>query len=295
MRNLSRSAMRDAMLCAGRLGSYGRPLLAQGALVARVVFQGWFFRIMASFTRDGVEIAYLDEGAGEPIVLVHGFASNKEVNWVGPGWITALTRAGRRVIALDNRGHGQSTKLYDPAAYHSAIMADDVRALIDHLGLGRADVMGYSMGARITAFLALAHPGHVRSAVLGGLGIRLVEGVGLPDTIANVLEAPPGAPVSDPTALMFRTFAEQTKSDLRALAACLRGSRQMLSRSEVGSIAVPVMVAVGSKDPIAGSPEELAALIPGGRALVIPDRDHMLAVGDRLFKGEVSAFLSERP
>jgi pimeloyl-ACP methyl ester carboxylesterase len=170
-----------------------------------------------------------------------------------------------------------------------------VRALLEHLGIGRADVMGYSMGARITAFLALSHPGFVRSAVLGGLGIRLVEGVGLPDTIADALEAPSLAGVSDPTAYMFRAFAEQTRSDLRALAACLRGSRQTLSRAEVGRIVTPVLVAVGSKDPIAGSPEELAALIPGARPLVIPDRDHMLAVGDRAFKAGVAAFLSERP
>jgi pimeloyl-ACP methyl ester carboxylesterase len=250
---------------------------------------------MPQFTHDSVEIAYLDEGSGEPIVLVHGFASNKEVNWVGPGWVTALTRAGRRVIALDDRGHGASAKLYDPADYHSAIMAEDVRALLDHLDLPRADVMGYSMGARITAFLALAHPDRVRSAVLGGLGIRLVEGVGLPDTIATALEAPSLADVSDPTAYMFRAFAEQTKSDLRALAACLRGSRQTLSRDEVGRIAVPLLVAVGSKDPIAGSPQQLAALIPGARALAIPDRDHMLAVGDRTFKAAVSDFLAQRP
>jgi pimeloyl-ACP methyl ester carboxylesterase len=249
---------------------------------------------MPVFTHDGVEIAFIDEGEGEPIVLVHGFASNKEVNWVAPGWVTTLSRAARRVIALDNRGHGASGKLYDPAAYHSAIMAEDVRALLDHLGLPRADVMGYSMGARITAFLALGHADRVRTAILGGLGSRLVEGVGLPDTIADALDAPSFAEIHDPTAYLFRAFAEQTKSDLHALAACMRGSRQTLSHSEVGRIAMPVLVAVGEDDLIAGSPETLAALIPGAKALVIPGRDHMLAVGDRVFKSAVLEFLARR-
>ena len=144
---------------------------------------------MSRFRNGDVEIAYLDEGQGAPIVLVHGFASTKEVNWVHPGWVTTLTRAGRRVIALDNRGHGASSKLYDPVLYHSATMADDVRALLDHLNIERADVMGYSMGARITAFLILSHAARVRSAIFGGLGIRLVEGVGLPESIAGALEA----------------------------------------------------------------------------------------------------------
>ena len=251
-------------------------------------------RGMPRFAHGDVEIAFLDEGEGEPVVLIHGFASNKEVNWVLPGWVTTLTRAGRRVIALDNRGHGESTKLYEPAAYHSAIMAQDVRALLDHLALPRADIIGYSMGARIAAFLALADPQRVRAAVLGGLGIHLVEGVGLPETIALALEAPTRADVTDPTGLMFRSFAEQTKSDLRALAACMRGSRQTLGAAEVGRIAAPLLVAVGSKDRIAGSPQALAALIPGARALEIPGRDHMLAVGDRAFKQGVLEFLARR-
>jgi pimeloyl-ACP methyl ester carboxylesterase len=249
---------------------------------------------MASFKNGDVEIAYLDEGEGEPVVLVHGFASTKEVNWVATGWVTELNRAGRRIVALDNRGHGASSKLYDPSAYHSATMAEDVRALLDHLKFESADVMGYSMGSRITAFLTVKHPGRVRSAIFGGLGIRLVEGVGLPESIAEALETPSLDDVSDPTGRVFRIFADQTKSDLRALAACIRGSRQTLSRAEVAAIRAPILVAVGTKDQVAGSAHELAALIPDARALDIPDRDHMLAVGDRTYKSGVIDFLNQR-
>lgn len=250
---------------------------------------------MPSFQHDNIDIAYIDDGEGEPIVLVHGFASTKEVNWVNTAWVTTLTRAGRRVIALDNRGHGQSSKLYDPASYHTVKMADDVAALMDHLKIERADIMGYSMGARITAYLALNHAARVRSGVLGGLGIHLVDGVGLPMSIADALEAPSLADVTDPQGRVFRAFADQTKSDRKALAACIRGSRQTLTREDVAKIGIPVLVAVGTKDPVAGSAHELATLIPGARALDIPDRDHMLAVGDKAYKAGVLEFLVARP
>jgi pimeloyl-ACP methyl ester carboxylesterase len=250
---------------------------------------------MPVFHHNSVELAFLDEGQGEPIVLVHGFGSSKEVNWVQPGWFATLKDGGRRVIALDNRGHGQSTKLYDPADYHTTKMADDVRALLDHLGIGRADVMGYSMGARIVAFLALEHPDRVRSVVLGGLGMHLVDGVGLPESIAEALEAPSLADVTDPQGRMFRAFAEQTKSDRRALAACIRGSRQVLTREQAATIRMPMLIAVGTKDPIAGSAEALAAIMPNATALPIPDRDHMLAVGDKAFKAGVLHFLDHLP
>jgi len=248
---------------------------------------------MPVFHHGAVELACLDEGQGEPIVLVHGFGSSKQVNWVQPSWLTTLNGAGRRVIALDNRGHGQSTKLFDPAEYHTTKMAEDVRALLDHLGVPRADVMGYSMGARIAAFLALAHPDRVRSMVLGGLGSHLIDGVGLPESIAEALEAPSLDDVADPQGRMFRAFADQIRSDRRALAACIRGSRQVLSREQAASIRTPTLIAVGTKDPIAGSAEGLAAVMPNARALPIPDRDHMLAVGDKVFKAGVLQFLRE--
>jgi len=250
---------------------------------------------MPRFAHDSVELAYLDEGEGEPIVLVHGFASTKEINWVQPAWVSTLTRAGKRVIALDNRGHGESTKLYEPAAYHTDLMAEDVRALLDHLSIQRADVMGYSMGARITAFLAQRHSERVRAAVLGGLGMHLIDGVGLPESIAQALEAPSIADVTDRQGRTFRAFAEQTKSDRRALAACIRGSRQVMSREDAARIAVPVLIAVGGKDDVAGAPEPLAAIIPGARAVMIANRDHMLAVGDKVYKEAVLKFLEQRP
>jgi pimeloyl-ACP methyl ester carboxylesterase len=247
------------------------------------------------FRHGDLTLAFLDQGEGEPIVLIHGFASTKEVNWVYPGWVSTLTQAGRRVIALDNRGHGQSGKLYLPDLYATERMAEDVVALLDHLGLPRADVMGYSMGARITAFLAVRRPERVRSAILGGLGIHLVEGAGLPASIAEALEAPSLADVTDRQGRTFRAFAEQTRSDLRALAACIRGSRQTLSEDEVRAIRVPVLVAVGTADEVAGSGAALATLIPGAEHLAIPGRDHMLAVGDKAFKAGVLDFLSRRP
>jgi len=250
---------------------------------------------MPSFHHDDVELAFLDEGAGEPIVLVHGFASNAAVNWVHPGWVATLNRAGRRAIALDLRGHGGSTKLYEPDAYHSAVMAGDVHALIEHLGLPRADVMGYSMGARIAAFLVLAHPQRVRSLILGGLGSHLVDGVGLPPSIAEALEAPSLTDVADPIGRTFRAFAEQTHSDLAALAACIRGSRQTLTPEEIAQIRAPMLIAAGTKDVVAGSAAALAAMIPQAQVLDIPGRDHMLAVGDKVFKQGVLHFLMRRP
>jgi len=250
---------------------------------------------MPSFHNGAVEIAYLDEGEGEPIILVHGFASSKNVNWVYPTWVSELKKHGKRVIALDHRGHGDSTKLYDPEDYHLGIMAGDVRALMAHLGIARADMMGYSMGARITALLAEKSPELIRSAIIAGLGIGLIIGGGPGENVALALEAPSLDDVTDPVGRTFRTFADQTRSDRLALAACMRGSRRLMTREEAAGIKVPTLIAVGTVDEIAGSAQELQQVIAGSEVLDIPNRDHMRAVGDRVYKEGVINFLSRRP
>jgi len=251
---------------------------------------------MLEFLSDGVRIAYLDfapvdEDRGEPILLIHGFASNHGVNWLFPQWVKTLAGAGRRTIVFDNRGHGRSEKLYDPEAYRPQAMAGDAVRLLDHLGIGRADVMGYSMGARIAAHLALARPERVRGLILAGLGVHLVDDEGLPSGIADAMEAPSLDDLTDPMQRMFRAFADSTRSDLRALAACIRGSRRAMTAQEIGRVSPPTLVCVGSEDDVAGDPFALASLMPHARALILPGRDHNRAVGDKLFKEGVLAFL----
>jgi pimeloyl-ACP methyl ester carboxylesterase len=247
------------------------------------------------FSSDGVDIAFLDSGEGEPILLIHGFASNHVVNWGATGWVDTLKRHGRRVVAMDVRGHGRSAKLHDPDAYPLPLLADDAARLLDHLGIARADVMGYSMGARITVAMALAHQGRMRAMILGGMGYAMVEGMTGEDAIVAALEAPSLDDVSGEPGRAYRKFAEQTGSDTLALAACMRKARQTFTPAELATIHIPTLVAIGDKDRVAGSAEDLARLIPGAEFFIIPNRDHMLATGDKHFKEAVLDFLTRRP
>lgn len=247
----------------------------------------------SSFRHDGLSLSFFDEGErhGVPVLLVHGFASSANVNWVYPGWLKTLATAGYRVIALDNRGHGASDKPRDAADYHPRKMAADCVALLDHLEIPAASFFGYSMGARVSAFAAVDSPARVTSLIMGGLGMGLIRGVGEWDPIAEALLADSVQDVTHPRGVMFRTFADQTKSDRVALAACIMGSRDELSPLQVSSIKIPALIAVGTKDDLAGDPHDLAALMPNATAIDIPNRDHMLAVGDRVFKAAVLDFL----
>lgn len=250
-----------------------------------------------TFSSDGVTIAYREAGepGAQPILLIHGFGSSSEVNWLYTGWMDRLVKEGRRVVAIDNRGHGGSQVFHDPALYDARdCMAEDARRLLDHLDIERTDLMGYSMGARISAFLTIAHGDRIRSVVFGGLGYGMVVGMENAEEIARGLEAETAVGLTG-SPRTFRAFAEQTKSDRIALAACMRGSRRKVPEEEVGRIAVPALVAIGTKDDLSGSPERLVALLSQGAYLAIPDRDHMRAVGDRVYMDGVVRFLEQRP
>jgi pimeloyl-ACP methyl ester carboxylesterase len=250
---------------------------------------------MQKFDSAGVEIAYDDEGQGEPVLLIHGFASNGRVNWVDTGWVSELSRGGFRAITIDNRGHGASEKLYDSALYDASAMAEDAARLLGHLGIARAHVMGYSMGARIAAFLTIRHPTLVHDAVFAGLASRMITGIGGGAAIALALEAPSINDVTSPEARAFRYFAELTKSDLKALAACIRSSREKITVEMLATIKAPVLVVAGDADSVAGEVAPLVDAIKGATGVVLPERNHMSAVGDKIYKREVLAFFGEHP
>lgn len=247
---------------------------------------------MPSFLSDGIEIAYEVYGEGRPILLIHGFASSGTINWVNPGWVAALNAAGWAPIVIDNRGHGRSRKLYDPKLYFAHDMAGDAARLLDRLGHDSLPVLGYSMGARIAAYLALRHPARVRCAVWGGMGINLVTGLEDSEEIIAALTAESLDQVKGATGRQFRIFADHSKADKAALAACMISSREPMAEADVRRIAQPTLVAVGEADDMAGDPRALAALLPRGEAFVIPRRNHMLATGDGKFKAAALAFLA---
>jgi pimeloyl-ACP methyl ester carboxylesterase len=247
---------------------------------------------MPFFESQGLRLSYAEYGQGPVVLCIHGFASSGKVNWLDTGWVETLVDAGYRAVTLDNRGHGDSDRPHDAELYTPVAMAGDAIALLDHLGVNRAALLGYSMGARIAAFASYAHPERVNCAIFGGMGLNLIHGLSDGNDIIAGLLAPSLDSLTHPTARQFRIFADHTGSDRIALAACMETSREPMAKADVRRIPVPVLVAVGEADEMAGRPEPLAELLPHGEAFVIPKRDHMRATGDRAFKAKGLEFLS---
>lgn len=244
-----------------------------------------------AFESGDVRIEYDDVGEGAPIVLVHGFASNRRNNWREPGWYDALTDAGRRVVALDCRGHGESGKPHDPAAYDRGAMAEDVVRLMDELGIEEADLMGYSMGGHISTYLLLEHPERFNAVVLAGVGSTLLGERERDDTVAEALEADDVADIDDERGRRFRLFAEDQGGDLAALAALQRAPRTPIDDDRLGEVDLPVLVVAGDEDELVGRPEPLADAISGADAVAVPGGDHLTTVGDPRYREAVLEFL----
>lgn len=251
-----------------------------------------------SFTTwDDIEIAYREWGEDAslpPVVLHHGFVAHASANWVAPGVVDALLAAGRRVIAPDARGHGDSDKPHDAGSYGEQRMARDLAVLVEVLGARELDLVGYSMGAVVSLIFSSEHAG-VRRLVVGGVGSGIIECGGVDrravsnDSIIQALEAEDPATLQEPGARAFRALADALGSDRQALLA----QAAAVYRGEIAleRITAPTLVLAGDRDPLAVRPQVLVDALTDG-ALQILSGDHMEAIADPRFARSIVEFLA---
>ena len=244
------------------------------------------------FDSDGVRLHYELHGpeAGPPVVLVHGFASDYRLNWVGTRWQETLVGAGYRAIGLDCRGHGLSAKPHEPSAYMMDVMAADVINLLDELRITSTRYLGYSMGARIGLQAVVDFPDRVHSAVLGGIGMS-----GAIEEAEQIARALRGGEAEGASALSFQRFASAREiNDLEALAACMEGLAHSAPADpkRLAAITAPILVVVGDRDEVARDAAQLAESISAARLVMIPGRAHLGTVPARQFKEAALEFFS---
>lgn len=262
----------------------------------------------ATFDSAGVKLHYTVEGSGEPVILIHGYAASAVANFGAPGIIKGLT-ANYKVIALDNRGHGQSEKPHDAAAYGSK-MVDDVVRLMDHLKIKKAHLVGYSMGGFITEAMVVEHSNRLLTATLGGAGWMdskdpaqndrmkeladsLEQGKGIGPLIAAL--NPVGAPPPTPQAIEMTNKMFLANNDPLALAAVARGMSNLLtlSESKMRAERVPMLALIGEVDPLKAGVDQLTTMVPKMKVVVIPGANHLTAFANPLFLSSLKTFLAE--
>lgn len=246
---------------------------------------------MGVFFSGDIEIHFISEGNGSPVLLVHGFGSNLTVNWKGSGWFDYFLSLGRKIVALDLRGHGRSHKLHAPGAYAPEKMGRDILNLMDHLEVRQTDLMGYSMGAWLSMYLLAQAPDRFNNGILGGVGDNFMMESGRGERIAQALVTKSPKSITDATLRMIRDFADHTGGDLRALAACSRGVHAG-DLPPFGRISQPVLIVGGEKDDFVGPPTRIAGKIPRAAVYIMPGRDHLTLLTDRRFKTAVGDFLA---
>jgi len=241
----------------------------------------------ASF--DGVELAWTEMGEGRPLVLIHGYFSTAEVNWIKYGHAAKLAARGFRVIMPDLRAHGLSARPHDPAAYPPDVLMRDGFALVEHLGLADYDLGGYSLGAR-TVLRMLVHGARPRRVVLCGMGLG-----GLTDTrgrgayfrrvLTNLGSFERGS-----SEWLTEAFLKTTRGDPEALLLILQTFVDT-PEAEIAATDLPALVVAGAEDFDNGSAQELADLLPNGRFVEIPG-NHMSAVTRPELGDAIAEFLA---
>lgn len=252
------------------------------------------------FVSDGTRIRYMDIGSGAPVVLIHGFSVNAEMNW---GMIIPQLSPEFRVIAFDHRGHGKSEKPHGADDY-GLRMVRDVENLLDHLGLERAHIVGYSMGGAIAAKFLTMHPDRVSSAVLGGFGWTELRHPQSRAPLADALEAvaDTGGSIShvilktlglrDTTAIGAQGRAALDANDPRALAAVMRAIDELaVTREVLRANYVPTLVLIGERDVYRQGTDSLAAVKPNAELEILPGASHITALQDPGFTRAILDFL----
>jgi pimeloyl-ACP methyl ester carboxylesterase len=284
-------------------GSPSRHLLLSVIVFAALTPCGVWAAEDFFFDSNGVKIHYTDEGQGEPVLLIHGFAADIITNWGLPGIRKALARE-YRVIAIDNRGHGKSGKPHDAAKYGMEMVEDAVR-LLDHLKIKKAHVIGYSMGGIITLKLAATHPERLRSVTIGGAG-WMKEADLSADKIAAALDkgddlsrfiseaTPPGQPKPSELQVKLMSMFLSSYNDNKALAAVARGwTKLVVTEEDLKAIRVPTLLVVGSNDFIKSKADDLKGRLPGLKSVVIDKLDHFTTIFSPKFLESLQLFLRE--
>ncbi len=258
------------------------------------------------FDSNGVKIHYATAGEGEPVVLIHGFSANLQMNWQSPKVIDELAE-DYQVIAIDNRGHGRSDKPHEPEKYGLEMVEDIVR-LLDHLKLDKAHVVGYSMGGFITSRLLATHADRLLSATLGGAGWSregdsrmeflkelaesLEAGKGITPLILRLV--PEGQPKPSEEELQTMNQLVMALNDPLALAAVIRGMKGLtVTEQELRANKVPTLALIGALDPLKAGVDEMQKVMGKLDVVVIDDADHMSAFRSPVFVESLKAFLAE--
>lgn len=246
------------------------------------------------YSTDGLKLATYEFGdpTAPTVLAMHGFASSALANWHLTGWTRDLTRAGYRVLAIDQRGHGASDKPHSPAAYSMEALADDVRQVLDAYLLDEVFYAGYSLGARVGWQAADSFPERISRAVLGGIpdGDPLKR-FQVADAREHIEQ---GTEVTDRLTGAYLTMAKAVPgNDLSALVAVVEGLRGGTQPGPDNAPAQPLLFATGSDDRIIDASRALAAVTPHGQFFEIPGRNHFNAPTSRAFREAAIAFFGE--